>query len=137
MKAKKQDIKEAYTKAECKETKETLKRLYPKIKFENDLAESWGEYCGVTGNSVFTIMPPDKYRALHKLEQLRDHYNGEWRADWDDEDQEKHVMYYCEYKIDFCVNYSVKHFLHFKTKQLREKFYNNFKDLIEEAGDLI
>jgi hypothetical protein len=136
MKAKKQDIKEAYKKAECKETKDTLKRLYPKIKFENDLAESWEEYCEMMERGIFMITVPLKYHKLYQLELLRDHYNGEWRADWMDS-QMKYTLYCYENKIECSETCGSYKFLHFKTRELREKFYKNFKDLIEEARDLI
>ena len=70
------------------------------------------------------------HRALMQLHQLRDCYRGNTLS-----------MYW--YSIirrgesDLIVVQDNNRFLSFPTRELAEKFLANFKDLIEEAGDLI
>lgn len=69
------------------------------------------------------------HRALMQLHQLRDCY------------RENTDSTYC-YSIirgvfDLVVVYGENRFLSFPTKKMAEEFLSNFKDLIEEAGDLI
>lgn len=78
--------------------------------------------------------------ALSQLCQLRDRYNGqplsEW-CDWSDEEQEKFVIYLDRGKIEIWVAYCTHETLTFKTKELRDEFLNNFKDLILIAKPLL
>lgn len=67
--------------------------------------------------------------ALMQLHQLRDCYRG-------------NTFSLCRYSImrgefDPVVVHDNTRFLSFPTKELAEEFLTNFKDLIEEAGDLI
>ena len=74
--------------------------------------------------------------ALCKLIQLRDCYNGDWKPDWSQRDW-KYVLYFYQDRIvdqTTCYGNTV---LSFKTAYLRDTFYKNFKDLIEEAKLLL
>lgn len=74
--------------------------------------------------------------ALAQLCQLRDRYNDGWKPDWNDVN-EKYIIYFHANKIirgDTCRAQSV---LHFKAKKLRDKFLENFRDLIETAKPLL
>ena len=75
--------------------------------------------------------------ALAQLCQLRDRYNDGWKPDWKNSTETKHI-------IEINRNYIVKNFynhtkriLAFKTKNIRDKFLENFKDLIEIAKPLL
>jgi hypothetical protein len=37
----------------------------------------------------------------------------------------------------YCYNNSTSHALSFRTAEIRDKFYDNFKDLIEQAKELL
>ena len=68
--------------------------------------------------------------ALMQLHQLRDCYRGNVDP------------YECQYAIvrglsDLIVVKDITAFLSFRTRKMAEEFLANFKDLIEEAGDLI
>ena len=70
------------------------------------------------------------HRALMQLHQLRDCYRGNVDP------------YECQYAIvrglsNLIVIKDIIAFLSFPTKKMAEEFLANFKDLIEEAGDLI
>ena len=78
--------------------------------------------------------------ALSQLCQLRDAYNGEPLADWCDwEDcaQMKFCIEYYENKISHQNFNFTQRILAFKTKELRDKFLENFEDLILTAKPLL
>lgn len=74
--------------------------------------------------------------ALMQLHRLRDCYRQGWEPNYIVDSQK-----WCIIKnnnilsVDWVINYSV--FLSFQTKELAEQFLTNFRDLIEQAGDLI
>ena len=74
--------------------------------------------------------------ALMQLHQLRDCYRQGWVPDWKDD-----IIKYCiVLESNRCViykNITTCNFLSFQSMELAEKFLNNFKNLIETAGDLI
>ena len=128
------------------------------------LPQTWKEFCEmypikddewyINGNSNIARMPQGKRYALHccnilpsqqsakahlaymQLHQLRDCYRQGWMPDWKDD-----IIKYCiVLESNRCViykNITTCNFLSFQSMELAEKFLNNFKDLIETAGDLI
>ena len=74
--------------------------------------------------------------ALAQLCQLRDRYNDGWKPNWDD-GGEKHCVYFHDNEINSAYTYSSHRVLTFKTQELRDKFLENFKDLIETAKPLL
>lgn len=74
--------------------------------------------------------------ALAQLCQLRDRYNGGWKPDWT-ESNEKWFVLLREERPGRGFSYKVSHPLFFKTKELRDKFMENFSDLIEKAKPLL
>lgn len=79
----------------------------------------------------------DAHLALVQLHLLRDCYRRGWvpkRAAYD----AKWCIYLVrEDELEICDYYTESRFLSFPTKELAEEFLNNFRDLIEQAGDLI
>ena len=76
--------------------------------------------------------------ALMQLHQLRDCYRQGWVPDWSD------FHHQCKWCIMFDTDtFKVKsgiycsRFLSFQSKEIAEKFLNNFQELIKLAGDLI
>ena len=162
MKTKKENILKAFNMADCQETKDTLKRLYPEIEFERKLPETWEEFCDIIGikekdfnfrsytngdyrNIDYEIFwgsgleIPNKYAALRKLELLRDYYNNGWEPDYDII-TEKHVIFIGHKNgkhLKFDYTHSFQYFLVFKSGKLRDKFAKHFENLIFEAEDLI
>ena len=70
--------------------------------------------------------------AMAQLCQLRDRWNGGWKANWED-DTEKYCI--CSYSCKLeksTFNYTYNP-MAFKTIELRDKFMETFKDLLEEA----
>ena len=86
------------------------------------------------------ILPSKKsveaHLALMQLHQLRDCYRQGWIPDWNNS---------CDkYCIDFTDDINTirrynhhPYFLSFQSQEIAEKFLENFKDLIRQAGDLI
>lgn len=133
-------------------------------KKEKELPKTWEEFCKnnprregefyindisqireTPGSSRYMIsdanvLPSKEYAeamlTLCKLIQLRDCYNDGWKPDWSQLDW-KYVLYFYHDKIvDQTTCYS-NTILYFKTADLRDTFYKNFKDLIEEAKLLL
>ena len=84
----------------------------------------------VDKNTLPSYEAAKAHRALMQLHQLRDCYRGNVDP------------YECQYAIvrslsDLIVVKDITAFLSFPTRKMAKEFLSNFKDLIEEAGDLI
>ena len=126
-------------------------------KISDNLPKTWEElknisgyyissFCGIThsslvngGNYTKNIFPTKELAeavlALAQLLQFRDRYNG------DNEGFIFNKNNYCisvyNYNIDKSWNAQIQRVLAFRTKELGDEFYNNFKDLIEIAKPLL
>ena len=91
-------------------------------------------------NECKNILPSKQaakqHLALMQLHQLRDCYRQGWKPDWMDDSQIKWCIYLDKNMLAVQSIYSSQ-FLSFQTRELAEKFLNNFKGFIETAGDLI
>ena len=74
--------------------------------------------------------------ALAQLLQLREKYNDGWMPNWND-NKVKFSIYRQFGKLDKVDCRSVFHVLTFKTEELRDEFFKNFKDLLEVAKPLL
>lgn len=81
-----------------------------------------GDRCIYTNRSV-----ADAHLALMKLHQLRDSYR----------EGSKFPYAISRNGNRLYISNNEDKFLSFQTKEIADEFLNNFKDLIEEAGDLI
>ena len=88
-------------------------------------------------NVLPSLKAAEAHLALMQLHQLRDCYRQGWLPDWKDEDQIKWAIYFDEDVLTVEYNYYYSRFLTFQSEEIAEKFLDNFKDLIEIAGDLI
>ena len=77
----------------------------------------------------------EAHLALMQLHQLRDCYRQGWTPDWSDCKNKYGIIYNGAYCI--IVNTHTSEFLTFQSREIAEEFLNNFRDLIEQAGDLI
>lgn len=135
--------------------------LYKK---EKELPKTWSEFCRINPikNGEFFInnysdikemnegyrdcvidanlLPSKEYAkamlALCKLIQLRDCYNDGWKPDWNN-GVTKYAIVYGSNKAEFVDVLHYNFILNFKTEDLRDAFYHNFKDLIEQAKLLL
>lgn len=127
-------------------------------KVENELPKSWEDLYEVGGwfvdfqskvvtsgsmrtadsvkNRFPTIEEAEACLALAQLCQLRDRYNDGWKPDWND-GTNKYSIYFTRDEIDGVCEYCSHRVLAFKTLELRDKFLENFGDLIELAKPLL
>ena len=93
-------------------------------------------FCKEYRNALPSKQAAEQHLAYMQLHQLRDCYRQGWVPDWKDD-----IIKYCiVLESNRCViykNITTCNFLSFQSMELAEKFLNNFKDLIETAGDLI
>lgn len=130
-----------------------------------ELPKTWKEYCENyprkigecytnSGSNILTttqvryrdadtdknLLPSEEaaeaHLALIQLHQLRDCYRQGWVPKYNNYSEIWIIAYsydtYLVYKT--CCN---REFLSFQSKEIAEEFFNNFKDLIIKAGDLI
>ena len=74
--------------------------------------------------------------ALIKLKRLRDTYRQDWIPNWETTDDKYSIEYFKDNLKTRSIHHSNK-FLTFQTSEIRDKFYTNFKDLIETAKEFI
>lgn len=75
--------------------------------------------------------------ALSKLIKLRKDWIGEWEPDWTSAYTDKYAIYCTNnslYKSSSCL---VSHIMSFPTAEMRDEFFDYFKDLLEQAKELI
>lgn len=90
-----------------------------------------------TINQLSTKERAEAFLALMQLVELRDYVNGDWKADWSDPCQTKYTIRCSFDKIFFEYFTLNKKVLHFKSDELRDKFYKKYKKLIETAKELL
>ena len=132
------------------------KIIFRKVE-ESTLPKSWEELGTVSGyyagtQTKFEIVtdndPHNPHRglfptreeaeasvALAQLCQLRARYNDGWKPNWDDYNEPKYTIN--PIKLHRSTNYTLPCQLAFKTRELRDEFYHNFKSLILIASPLL
>ena len=85
------------------------------------------------------ILTSDKtikqHLALMQLHQLRDCYRQGWEPDWNG--YSKYVIVKDRGKYDVFTSNWASRFLTFQDTETAKEFLTNFRELIEQAGDLI
>lgn len=79
----------------------------------------------------------EAFVAYSKLFKLRKQWIGEWKPNWANDYQKKYVI--CNYS-DIVAKDTVitaSHCLSFPTPEMRDEFFDCFKDYLEQAKDLI
>lgn len=87
-------------------------------------------------NCLPTPQAAEAHLALMQLHQLRDYYRQGWTPNWLD-DERKWDISICKNRLSVQQVVNWASFLSFPTEELATEFLNNFRDLIEQAGDLI
>ena len=128
--------------------------------FESSRPKTWEEYCKkmqdedscyfVDWNlcySRFGLAPmvsefankedAEAFAALSKLLKLRKDWVGEWKPKWANDYQRKYVI--CNYSNIVAKDtvITASHCLSFPTPEMRDEFFDCFKDYLEQAKDLI
>lgn len=78
-----------------------------------------------------------QHLALMQLHQLRDCYRQGWVPNWEDGDSIKFAIDYVDGSLKARYGYFERKFLTFPDTETRDLFLENFRDLLEQAGDLI
>lgn len=79
----------------------------------------------------------EAFLALMQLIQLRDCYRQGWKPDWSIEKETKYCIVYSENRIYIEPIFYHSSVLSFQSEEIRDEFLKNFRDLIEEAKELI
>lgn len=98
-------------------------------------------YKGVRNPEFYkNVLPSQQTAEAHlaymQLHQLRDCYRQGWLPDWSD-NTTKHCIALENYRYVIYQTFISCQFLSFQSKEIAEKFLNNFQELIKLAGDLI
>ena len=119
------------------------------------LPKTWEEYCIMKGDEGEKINAAlnfayvsvrkafadyhdaEKHIAQMKLHLLRDEYRNGWKPDLTNIIEIKSCISNVKNELKVMNYSSVNSFLSFKSDDIAEEFINNFRELIEEAGDLI
>lgn len=104
------------------------------IKVEH-LPKTWEEFCEINPIKDYNSEPA--FLALMKLHQLRDYYRQGWVPDWSNIREDKYYIINNGTNVRLELAHISHRFLSFQTKELAQQFLDNFRDLIEQAGDLI
>lgn len=139
---------------------------YRIVKKENKLPETWEEFCethplkpgeswvsttskiieaplSVEGEERikgwFNLLPNKEYAeailALCQLIQLRDCYRQGWKPDWIEYTTKAGIIFFADNLMSDSGAREAKIFS-FQSKEIRDKFFKNFKDLIEKTKPL-
>jgi len=79
----------------------------------------------------------DASEALRRLLFLRDYYNEGWQPDWKNPDVIKHTIEVFSNELRKSGNYTLQQLLVFKTKEIRNKFLEEQRELLEIAKPLL
>lgn len=79
----------------------------------------------------------ETFEALRKLIILRDYYNEGWQPDWKNPDVIKHTIEVFSNELRKSGNYTLQQLLVFKTKEIRNKFLEEQRELLEIAKPLL
>lgn len=79
----------------------------------------------------------EAHLALIKLHQLRDCYRQGWEPNWLDDGNKYCIIYNSVHDYSISINKNTRVFLSFQSREIAQLFLDNFRNLIEEAGDLI
>jgi len=131
---------------------------------ESQLPKTWEEFChthSIHSNEVYidansniklvthtdrlvdgdrnvlpSIKDAEAIKALCQLIQLRDCYNQGWKPDWNSNDG-KYIIGVNDNSCIKLVNSNLSRVLAFKSAELRNKFLENFEDLLNRAKPLL
>ena len=96
-------------------------------------------------NSAYTIInryvfldykQTQAYIAKMMLHLLRDEYRQGWKPNYNIRQDKYTIIYGYNWGISVVVNHTSR-FLSFQSREIAEEFLTNFRELIEQAGDLI
>ena len=102
----------------------------------SDLRSTESAANSINKNTFVTKEQAEAAVALAQLSQLREIYRKGWEPNWK-EDSFKYVIEKYSGKVVGASYYQLSLFLAFQSREVRDKFLHNFKDLIETASPLL
>lgn len=94
-------------------------------------------YTGESNKNIFpTKEEAEACLALSQLCQWRDKYNEGWKPDWEDKTR-KYYIHFLKNELSSATSLVTQSVLSFKTEEIRDKFLEDFRDLIEIAKPLL
>ena len=93
-------------------------------------------YSGSDRNLLPSKEAAEAHLALMQLHQLRDCYREGWEPDWNNDCNKYIIVKNRDKYVVFGGNWT-NQFLSFQDRERAEEFLTNFRELIEQAGDLI
>ena len=107
--------------------------------------KTYEECCNILERTSPIIDDVEGYKCellikFQKLLVCRDAYwkiAGNWKPFWNDLSQDKYSIFQDSYEIKFSIVLSTNIVLSFPTEEMRDSFYENFKDLIEQCKELL
>src|SRR5574344_326583 len=109
---------------------------------EVEPSKTWEEWCKKNpdkGSHYITIRGKsyaESFLALMQLMNLRDEYRQGWKPDWRD-DSDKYIITYYKTAITCDIFAHYNRILSFQSADIRDKFLENCRDLIEQAKEFI
>ena len=102
------------------------------------ILELWDDKRDISSdrNVLPTRQAAEAHLALMQLHQLRDCYRQGWEPDWNNDCDKYIIVKNRDKYVVFGGNWT-NQFLSFQDRKRAEEFLNNFRELIEKAGDLI
>ena len=119
------------------------------------LPKTWDEYCAKHGDMGVIIKASlgtayvalnkhvfsdykqtQAYIAKMKLHLLRDEYRQGWKPNYNIRQDKYTIIYSNNWGLTVGI-YQTPRFLSFKSREIAEEFLTNFREFIEQAGDLI
>ena len=94
--------------------------------------EYYEEYKGYTSQEM-----SNAFEALRRLIFLRDHYNEGWQPNWENDTIRKYNILTELGKIEKGNSFSANRILSFKTEEIRDKFFEEQRELLEIAKPLL
>ena len=111
---------------------------------EKALPKTWEEFVRRSGEyNAITVLSPGEsdnaVRALGKLLICRNAWWKQlgWKPDWDDQNQRKYCIGLIKGKVETTTNEGSNRILAFPSEEVRYQFLDSFRDLIEEAKELL
>lgn len=95
------------------------------------------ESCAFNKNIFPTIGEAKACLALSQLCQWRDMYNDGWKPDWSDGHENKYTIFFKGDEATKGLDFYYNTVLSFKSEKIRDKFLEDFTDLIETAKPLL
>lgn len=90
-----------------------------------------------SGTEQLTQQEAIAIQAFSKLLKLRRDWVGTWEPNWSEGTIRKYYIYFYQNKFFVDYHYDYSRAFSFPTKEMRDAFYENFKELIEKCKELL